>query len=271
MSIRSMNGSCLRGFHGIAAVALASVASSLAAQDLPDLTAGFVRVDLEGAGGFDGLTDHMQPARLTPRYQAVVDGGEGDDGPPGRRAQDYLRVESGAPPKGAGEAYVVREERLCNSSDGSVPLEPNSAAFFMTQTADMVVITREGAGIRRIYLDGRQHPADLEPTAMGHSVGRYSDGDLVVDTVGLTENARVTAGGYRTPQTHLGERFALSNGGQLLTITYTWMDSEVYLEPHTYSISFERLPTEYNYAVESWCDASDPLTGYSIVVPEQNF
>jgi hypothetical protein len=260
----------------VAAALLASLNVAAHAQEIPDLTDGFVRVDLEGAGGFDYLTEHVGAARLHPEYDAIVrrtaDYREQLVDFSGRQLpEDYVRVTSGAPPKEAGEAYVVREERLCNSSDGSVPLEPNSAAFFMTQTDDMVVVTREGAGIRRIYLDRNVHPANLEPSAMGHSFGYYENGDLVVETVGLTESARVTAGGYRRPETQLTERFSLSDDGGLLTIRYIWTDPEVYIEPHSYTISYERLTPPYNFAVESWCDASDPETGYSIVIPEQNF
>jgi hypothetical protein len=40
---------------------------------------------------------------------------------------------------------------------------------------------------RVIYLDGRQHPTDLEPSYFGHSIGRWEGDALVVDTVGFNE------------------------------------------------------------------------------------
>ncbi|MDA1186106.1 MAG: hypothetical protein O2930_15895 [Acidobacteria bacterium] len=39
--------------------------------------------------------------------------------------------------------------------------------------------------LRRIYTDGREHPADPDPTFHGHSIGHWEDETLVVDTVGI--------------------------------------------------------------------------------------
>jgi hypothetical protein len=41
---------------------------------------------------------------------------------------------------------------------------------------------------RTVYLDGRSHPADLDPTNYGHSVGWWEDDTLVIDTVGYNED-----------------------------------------------------------------------------------
>ena len=43
---------------------------------------------------------------------------------------------------------------------------------------------------RRIYTDGRKHPEDLDPTWLGHSVGRWDGETLVVDTVGTNGRGR---------------------------------------------------------------------------------
>jgi hypothetical protein len=174
-----------------------------------------------------------------------------------------------AGPKGVGEAYVVTEGRCAQATGAGVPLEPNSAAFFVTQTAGKVLITREGPGSRSLYLDGRTHPSltTWTPTAQGHSIARYENGDLMVETIGLTPG-NVTAGGRRSPETMLRERFRLSPDGERLTITYTWEDPKIYVKPHSYSLAFERLPRG-SYAIEDWCDPSDPAQRQSIVPPKQ--
>jgi hypothetical protein len=41
----------------------------------------------------------------------------------------------------------------------------------------------DGNRLRRIYTDGREHPADPDPTFHGHSIGHWEDDTLVVDTV----------------------------------------------------------------------------------------
>jgi hypothetical protein len=227
---------------------------------IPDLSDGWVRIDTEGSGSFQGLTSKFAPAVLTPEAAAQVKAPA-----PAPPRFDFARDPS-AGPKKEGEAYVVTEGRCFGMG---IPLEPNSSAFFITQTKDKVLITREGAGARHLYLDGRPHPglSTWTPTPLGHSVARYEAGDLVVDTVGLT-TGNVTAGGRRSPETHFGERFHLSPDGSRLAITYTWTDPKIYQRPHAYSLTFERLAAG-SYAIEDWCDSSDPRSSQSIVPPKQ--
>jgi len=40
---------------------------------------------------------------------------------------------------------------------------------------------------RTIYMDGRQHPKDLQPSYYGHSVGHWEGDTLVVDSAGFNE------------------------------------------------------------------------------------
>ena len=42
---------------------------------------------------------------------------------------------------------------------------------------------------RLIYLDGRSHPADVEPSFFGHSIGWWDGDTLVIDTIGYNEGA----------------------------------------------------------------------------------
>src|SRR5690606_32481008 len=36
--------------------------------------------------------------------------------------------------------------------------------------------------LRTVYLDGRAHPTDRTPSLLGHSVGRFEDGALIIET-----------------------------------------------------------------------------------------
>jgi hypothetical protein len=61
---------------------------------------------------------------------------------------------------------------------------------------------------RTIYMDGRPHPKDLDPTFAGHSVGKWEGDSLVVDTVGFNEKFWLTREGIPlTSHLHLIERF----------------------------------------------------------------
>jgi hypothetical protein len=251
----------------VIAVLSLAVATTLAAQQqsaapVPDLEGGWVRLDVDGSGSFNGLAAKFPRAVLTPAAQtAVAELAK-------RAAQprfDFARDPS--KPRAAGEGYVVTDGN-CTLPGG---VEPNSAAFHLVQSREQVLIVRENPGLpRTIYLDGRTHP-DLSrwaPTAVGHSTGRYEAGALVVETIGLTTGT-VTAGGWRTPETRLIERYRVSADGQRLTITYTWQDPKVYVKPHTHEIVAERTPPG-SWAFESWCDSSDPNQRLSIVPPSQS-
>ncbi|HYK59929.1 MAG TPA: hypothetical protein VEV85_10900 [Bryobacteraceae bacterium] len=61
---------------------------------------------------------------------------------------------------------------------------------------------------RVIYMDGRPHPKDVDPSFAGHSVGHWEGDALVVDTVGFNEKFWLTREGIPlTEKLHLTERF----------------------------------------------------------------
>jgi hypothetical protein len=229
------------------------------AQGVPDLEGGWVRIDAEGSGSFGGLAASFPRAVLTPQAAAQQ---KANAAPPPRF--DYARDPS--QPKPPGEAYIVTDGN-CRLPSG---VEPNSAAFHIVQSRDQVLILRENPDPgRRVFLDGRGHPDPRRwtPTAVGHSIGRYEKGELVIESVGLIPG-NVAAGGLRSAETRLIERYRLSADGTRLTITYTWQDPKIYVKPHTYSIQMDRIPPG-GYAFEWWCDSSDPAQKQSVKPPEQ--
>jgi hypothetical protein len=240
----------------IVAIALSGGPAVLAAQhsaEIPDLSWGYVRVDLASSGSFSGLTADFERAQLAAGFS-----------PPPRRAERAVTRENGA--------LVVTDGRC----DGPPGIEPNSAGFWYVQTPDEVLIVSENAPPntgtamrRRVYMDGRPHPdfARWTPTGAGHSIGWYESGDLLVETIGMTAGA-VTAGGYKTPETKLTERFHVSPENNMLAITYTWEDPKIYAVPHSYTLYLERVPDD-GYAFEGWCDSGDPESRYSVAPPAQ--
>jgi hypothetical protein len=71
---------------------------------------------------------------------------------------------------------------------------------------------------RQIFMDGRTHPAELDPTWFGHSIGWYEKDTLVIDTVGLNDkswfsNRRMP----HTEQLHTVERWTRIDAGHLVT------------------------------------------------------
>jgi hypothetical protein len=77
---------------------------------------------------------------------------------------------------------------------------------------------------REVYMDGRTHPVDLEPTNYGHNIGWWDGDTLVVDSVGYnsefwferaglphTEAAHVVEYFTRTSRDSLSYRFVLTD------------------------------------------------------------
>lgn len=99
------------------------------------------------------------------------------------------------------------------SWSGCMPEGPTEVtrrrAFELRQFPDMVLLLYgKDHGVRRIYMDGRGHPANLAPTWMGHSIGHYDGDALVVDTVGIKPKVWVDILGHpHTDALHVTERF----------------------------------------------------------------
>jgi hypothetical protein len=254
-----------------AAMTLAALASSALSQGqetkaAPQTPASsriegdWVREDVNGSGSFEGLDGGIARAQLTPA-------GESARAAMKRRTLAPL---SGVPHK-AGEAYVVVDQPcyLPIFFGGALGVNPDSAAIHIVESKFQVVIVPERQGYRVIHVDGRSQPdsTHLTPSNSGYGVGHYDQGTLVSDTVGLKAGP-VPGGGWRTPETHLTERFEVSADGQHLTIHYTYSDPKIYLSPHSYQYTFERLRAG-SYALEDWCDASDPKERNSVVPQAQ--
>ena len=71
----------------------------------------------------------------------------------------------------------------------------------------VLLLLRDDHAVRRIYVDGRGHPAGWKPTWMGHSIGRYDGDTLIVDTIGIKGNRWLDGQGHpHSEALHLVER-----------------------------------------------------------------
>src|SRR5262245_35888071 len=88
---------------------------------------------------------------------------------------------------------------------------------------------------REIYMDRRAHPKgdDLNPTYLGHSVGRWEGDTLVVDVVGFNEQTWLDYFGHpHTDQMHIVEKFSRPNK-RTLHYEATVDDPGAYSKPFT--------------------------------------
>jgi Carboxypeptidase regulatory-like domain len=98
---------------------------------------------------------------------------------------------------------------------------------------------------RLVYMDGRPHPKDPNPSWMGHSVGKWEGDTLVVDTVGFNGRAWATFSGLPTTERlHVIERFRRIDLGHLekeITID----DPGAYARPWTIKKAAVLAPAGY--------------------------
>jgi hypothetical protein len=116
----------------------------------------------------------------------------------------------------------------------------------MVQTPTHVFILFEGNihSYRQIFVDGRKHPDDPDPTWYGHSIGHYEGDSLVVDTIGYNDKFWFDFEGHpHTEQLHTVERYKRTDLGTLVVETDI-IDPGAYTKPFTISFTFGLRPKE---------------------------
>ena len=180
------------------------------------------------------------------------DGGDAGGRPPERGEADTNAGEQTRPPRPpaggrggppqvelteAGKAAVqgfVREDNPrfnCQATNILLDWWFDQLVNEVKQTEDTIELSYGFMDIvRTIHLDLDRHPENIEPSRAGHSIGKWEDGVLIVDTVGFSEgylHVPPNADGVARNSTelHIVERFSLSEDGTTLTREYVADDS----------------------------------------------
>jgi mono/diheme cytochrome c family protein len=121
-------------------------------------------------------------------------------------------------------------------------------AFEFLQTPGRITLLFEYYHeVRRIYIDGREHPKNLSPSAMGHSTGHWEGDTLVIDTAGFEET--LPRGGTasavlpHSEQRHLIERIRRVLDGNVLEIETIDEDPKAFTEPLRSLSYFKKDPS----------------------------
>jgi hypothetical protein len=172
-------------------------------------------------------------------------GGRGGDGP---------RLYNGTALTARGEREAAAFERMDNPR---FSCETTSVVFDWTfdgpvnriiQTNDTIVIKYGQMNLERVvHLNMAEHPDDITPSRAGHSIGRWEDDVLVVDTVGFAPGV-LNAPVRHSNQLHVVERFELNPETYELTRSYVAEDP-VYLQGQ-YTGSDRILPANASYALD---------------------
>ena len=185
-------------------------------------------------GATDNLRRHNPPNGPTPRTK---------DGKPDLSGVWWSpRVVDGGNPQFLASAEAVARQRLADNRKDSPQSHCLPAAVtrfgplieFVQGNDTLVAISDDDSpGFHKIYLDGRAHPADPNPSWYGHNTGQWDGDTLVVDRVAF--NDRVWLDQELHPHSsrlHVVERFRRPVLGQL-EIETTVNDPEVVSKPYT--------------------------------------
>jgi hypothetical protein len=105
--------------------------------------------------------------------------------------------------------------------------------FFIQTPQELWILWQRDHLIRRVYLN-REHSPNPKPSWFGESVGRYENGELVIDTIGFSEHRYSFVDNWRTPHTkdlHTVERWKLADGGKTIQATVTIDDPGTFNAP----------------------------------------
>jgi len=185
---------------------------------------------------FEGLTTrHKTPAGPTPRMA------NGKPDLSGVWLGTFLQ-DSGKPELTPSAQAIVNERAANHLKDvPSSRCQPNGITLFgviftyrVVQTPDyLVMIAEHDQPPRQIFMDGRSHPKNLDPTWLGHSIGHWEGETLVVDSVGFNGRAWIDLEGHPfTERTHITERYRRPDLGHL-EVEFTIDDPSSYVKPWT--------------------------------------
>jgi len=96
------------------------------------------------------------------------------------------------------------------------------------------IVYEEWNQSRTISMDGRDHPANLTPSRLGHSVGRYEGDALVIETKGIEANLYYDfqSGGGHSAEAAVVEHYVIAEDPRRLELEMAVIDPVTLLEPH---------------------------------------
>ena len=105
------------------------------------------------------------------------------------------------------------------------------AKLVQTPTLLIMLVESSVPGVRQVFLDGRPHPPDVQPSWLGHSIGRWEADTLVIDTIGLNDRVwQDLQGRPQTEKAHITERYRRPDLGHL-EVEITIDDPGAYTRP----------------------------------------
>src|SRR6266700_2800715 len=132
---------------------------------------------------------------------------------------------------------------------GGVPgqlLWTTERLYFIQEPKVVHMVWERDSLPRRIYLTDK-HSEHVKPSWFGESIGHYEDGELVVDTIGLSTKLSFLDM-FRTPHTeklHVTERFKLTADEKFLEAFVKVEDPDTFNEPMYMTTRWRKQPGKW--------------------------
>jgi hypothetical protein len=139
-------------------------------------------------------------------------------------------------------------------------------AFEFVVSPGRVTLLGEGDGnrMRRIYTDGRDHPADPDPSFHGHSIGHWEGNTLVVDTIAVLPESYIaiseSVGVPNNGDMHIVEHIHLA-GKNLLVDDLEVTAPKVFTKPWQSTRKYTRQREQKFDIVEGVCTQGQFIEG----------
>lgn len=131
--------------------------------------------------------------------------------------------------------------------------------YFIQTPNEVWIIWERDHHVRRVLLN-REHSQNVKPSWFGESVGRYENGELVIDTIGLIEHEQSVVDSFATPHSknlHVVERWKISDDGNTLEATVTVDDPVAFKQQWSGKVQWRKAERR----LEEWVCAENNL-GY---------
>jgi hypothetical protein len=184
-----------------------------------DLSGVWVEYGVPGSGtkaitGFGNKRFRVEDPPLQPWAQEIFNKNRQGLKNPNEAGHDELNPRVSCYPSGPTAAFVLPRP------------------FLIVQTPEIVILNTEwDHSVRRIYTDGRDHPAGYPLGWMGHSIGKWDGDALVVDTIDIRPETWLDdIGTPHSDQLHIVERYRRPNR-ETLEIEFLFDDPKTFTKP----------------------------------------
>lgn len=132
--------------------------------------------------------------------------------------------------------------------DMAIPMRLGRAHVYEIEfvSDDLILIHGEDdAEPRRIYMDGREHPASIpddDKTWTGHSIGHWEGETLVIDTRHFRDHPGGSGAGPSGSLKHLVERYTLNEDRTRIVIELTLEDPEYLTSSVSHTFEWQHSP-----------------------------